>query len=134
MPPMITYWHRRNRIRLREFVESIVRLCGLGLAKARQRCPIDTCGQLEVDVLIADPSKARAKLGWAIEDRNVRDLVAIMVDAMSKRQASRRAEDVKVHPGNENRPLETGGTFGHCACAGRQRSGVGITKRRDEFF
>jgi GDPmannose 4,6-dehydratase len=35
---------------------------------------------LEVDVLIADPSKARVKLGWQSRI-GFRDLVAIMVDA-----------------------------------------------------
>ena len=62
-----------------EFVEEAFTYAGLDWSKhvkisERYRRP------LEVDVLIADPQKARAKLGWE-SLIGFRDLVAIMVDA-----------------------------------------------------
>ena len=64
---------------VREFVEAVFAYAGLDWQKhvtisERYMRP------LEVDVLIADPSKARSKLGWKSEI-GFRDLVAIMVDA-----------------------------------------------------
>jgi|SRR5579883_214249 GDPmannose 4,6-dehydratase len=64
---------------VREFVEEAFTYAGLDWQKHvklsdRYKRP------LEVDVLIADPSKARTKLGWQAKI-GFRDLVAIMVDA-----------------------------------------------------
>jgi len=64
---------------VREFAEAAFRYAGLDWAKHvkvsdRYRRP------LEVDVLIADPGKARARLGWQSRI-GFQELVAIMVDA-----------------------------------------------------
>ena len=64
---------------VREFVEEAFAYAGLDWQKHvkisdRYKRP------LEVDVLIADPAKARVKLGWEAKI-GFRDLVAIMVDA-----------------------------------------------------
>jgi GDPmannose 4,6-dehydratase len=64
---------------VREFVEEAFAYAGLDwrkLVKTSERY----LRPLEVDVLIADPAKARAKLGWQSQV-GFRDLVAIMVDA-----------------------------------------------------
>lgn len=64
---------------VREFVEEAFGFAGLDWrehVKTSERY----LRPLEVDVLIADPSKAYAKLGWQSQIR-FRDLVAIMVDS-----------------------------------------------------
>jgi len=64
---------------VREFVEEAFAYAGLDWrdhVKTSERY----LRPLEVDVLIADPSKAHAKLGWQSQIR-FRDLVAIMVDS-----------------------------------------------------
>jgi len=64
---------------VREFVEEAFTYAGLDWQK-HVRISDRYKRPLEVDVLIADPSKARAKLGWQAQI-GFRDLVAIMVDA-----------------------------------------------------
>ena len=64
---------------VREFVEEAFAYAGLDwqkFVKTSERY----LRPLEVDVLVADPAKARAKLGWRSQV-GFRDLVAIMVDA-----------------------------------------------------
>jgi GDPmannose 4,6-dehydratase len=64
---------------VREFVEEAFQYAGLDWRK-HVKMSERYLRPLEVDVLIADPKKARTKLGW--EPRvGFRDLVAIMVDA-----------------------------------------------------
>jgi len=64
---------------VREFVEASFAYAGLDWQK-HVKMSDRYLRPLEVDVLIADPSKARAKLGWQSKV-GFRDLVAIMVDA-----------------------------------------------------
>jgi GDPmannose 4,6-dehydratase len=64
---------------VREFVEAAFAYAGLDWRK-HVKLSERYLRPLEVDVLIADPTKARTKLGWQSQIR-FRDLVAIMVDA-----------------------------------------------------
>jgi len=64
---------------VREFVEAAFAYAGLEWQK-HVKMSERYLRPLEVDVLIADPTKARIKLGWQSQI-GFRDLVAIMVDA-----------------------------------------------------
>jgi GDPmannose 4,6-dehydratase len=64
---------------VREFVEEAFAYAGLDWQK-HVKTSERYLRPLEVDVLIADPTKARTKLGWKSQI-GFRDLVAIMVDA-----------------------------------------------------
>jgi GDPmannose 4,6-dehydratase len=64
---------------VREFVEAAFTYAGLNWQK-HVKVSEKYLRPLEVDVLIADPSKARTKLGWQSRI-GFQDLVAIMVDA-----------------------------------------------------
>jgi GDPmannose 4,6-dehydratase len=64
---------------VREFVEAAFAYAGLDWEK-HVKMSERYLRPLEVDVLIADPTKARNKLGW-LSQIGFRDLVAIIVDA-----------------------------------------------------
>ena len=78
MPPRFCHRYRRIAFGAR-ICRSLVRYAGLDWQK-HVKMSDRYLRPLEVDVLIADVSKARAKLDWQSKIE-FRDLVAIMVDA-----------------------------------------------------